>query len=112
MDIRTVYERMNGAGLVRSQIQFSSIWLGKSDRYYSHLLATGRQPSLATLYALLIRLKRIADDLPNAGQAKQTVNELAVALSEHLRKRAVFDNHRRRQTFISSTPALSGPTSP
>lgn len=52
MEINIVFEQMREAGLVNSQMEFSAVWLGRSDRYYSHLIAEQREPGLATLSAL------------------------------------------------------------
>ena len=59
MKIREMYEVMRANGLANSQMEFSRIWLGRSPRYYSHLIAAGREPGLATLCGVSWRLGRM-----------------------------------------------------
>lgn len=59
MKIKEIYEAMHADGLTSSQMEFSRIWLGRSPRYYSHLIAVGREPGLATLCGISWRLKRM-----------------------------------------------------
>lgn len=59
MKIQEVFQVLFDLGLVRSQMEFSRIWLGKSARYYSSLLARQQQPSVGTLTGLLFRLRNI-----------------------------------------------------
>lgn len=59
MKIKEIYEAMYADGLTSSQMEFSRIWLGRSPRYYSHLIAVGREPGLATLCGISWRLNRM-----------------------------------------------------
>ncbi|WP_313664321.1 DUF6626 family protein [Shinella sp.] len=59
MKIKEIYEAMRADGLTSSQMEFSRIWLGRSARYYSHLIAVGREPGLATLCGISWRLNRM-----------------------------------------------------
>ena len=59
MRIKEIYEAMRADGLTSSQMEFSRIWLGRSPRYYSHLIAVGREPGLATLCGISWRLDRM-----------------------------------------------------
>lgn len=61
--INFVYAEMKKLGLIESQNEFSEIFLGKSKRYYSFLLATRREPPLHVLVSLGIRLERLAEQL-------------------------------------------------
>lgn len=67
MRIEEVYQTLNQQGLVRSQMEFSRIWLGKSPRYYSSMLAKQQQPSVGTLTGLLFRLRNVLDHTSEAG---------------------------------------------
>ncbi|KVK54535.1 hypothetical protein BCY90_14875 [Agrobacterium deltaense] len=62
MKIKDIYEALRADGLTSTQIEFSRIWLGRSPRYYSHLIAVGREPGLATLCGISWRLKRMRLD--------------------------------------------------
>lgn len=42
MGLEKYFRELVGAGLAGSQAQFSTVWLGRSYRYYSSLLAHGR----------------------------------------------------------------------
>lgn len=92
MDIQTIYAQLKDAGLVRSQMQFSEVWLGRSPRYYSNLLATKRQPGHATLNHLHVRLAGLADPASDTGELR----ELAANLRQHIDRRAIFDIRRRK----------------
>lgn len=92
MSIHGIYERLKAAGLVRSQMQFSEVWLGRSSRYYSYLRAAGREPGLATLIALHMRLSRIAE-IDNSGNS--VLAELAKAIKCQIEVRAITDVRRR-----------------
>ena len=93
MDIQTIYTQLRDAGLVRSQMQFSEVWLGRSPRYYSNLLATKRQPGHATLNHLHVRLVGIAGPASNAA-ATNELHELASNLRQHIDRRAIIDIRR------------------
>lgn len=67
MRVQEIFEALFDLGLVRSQMEFSRIWLGKSPRYYSSLLARRQQPSVGTLTGLLFRLRNILDHTSDAG---------------------------------------------
>ncbi|WP_373289367.1 DUF6626 family protein [Rhizobium wenxiniae] len=41
MKITLIYESFKEFGLTQSQLEFSRIWLGRSPRYYSHLVSSG-----------------------------------------------------------------------
>ncbi len=97
MEIRFIYEQLYEAGLVRSQMDFSAVWLGRSDRYFSHLLATQREPGLATLSALLIRLERMLMSVSAASTCHAIVAALAAELSANIQRRAICDHRRHRR---------------
>ena len=50
--LKYVYEKLRGAGFVRSQYQFSSEWLERDRSYYSSIRAQGINPTVAT-YTIL-----------------------------------------------------------
>lgn len=95
MDIQTIYAQLKAAGLVRSQMQFSEVWLGRSQRYYSNLLATNRQPGHATLNHLHVMLARLGSGLSNTAAQRQLC-ELADNLRQHIDHRAIIDIRRRK----------------
>lgn len=90
MKIKDIYEDMRIAGLTNSQMEFSRIWLGRSARYYSHLVAVGREPGLATLCGIAWRLKRMQlDEYP-------ALLEFQQQLANEIERRAITDVRRHR----------------
>lgn len=90
MKIKDIYEDMRATGLTNSQMEFSRIWLGRSARYYSHLVAVGREPGLATLLAIAWRLKRM-----RLGEYP-TLLEFQRKLAKEIERRAITDIRRHR----------------
>lgn len=108
MEISKIFELLQAQGVTKSQMEFSRIWLGRSARYYSHLVATGREPGLATLCALNWRLGQIAASLK--GDQRKSLLELQQTLLLYIERRAVTDirPHRPRQSdrqdIVNSMP--------
>ena len=73
MNILEIYKIIFALGLSQSQIEFSEIWLGRSPRYYSHLIASGNEPGVATLVALNNRIVRV---IAEPGTSRDTADEL------------------------------------
>lgn len=94
MKLIEIYSAMHCAGLTTSQMEFSKIWLGRSPRYYSHLLATHREPGLATLCGIAWRLERFAEGLPTE-QAKKLL-ELKQSINAHIAYRSIVDVRGRK----------------
>lgn len=90
MTVKQIYETMLASGLTSSQVEFSRIWLGRSPRYYSHLIATRREPGLATLCGIVWRL----DQMPLSG--KPALLELKQRLGDEIDRRAITDIRRHR----------------
>ena len=93
MKIKDLFETMQLAGLTSSQMAFSSIWLGRSPRYYSHLVATGREPGLATLCGISWRLERMPL------QRYPALLEFKHKLDNEIARRAITDRKRTRRTI-------------
>jgi len=94
MKLIEIYSAMHRAGITKSQIEFSKIWLGRSPRYYSHLLATQREPGLATLCGIAWRLERFAEGVPTE-QAEKLL-ELKHAINAHIAHRSIVDVRGRK----------------
>ena len=90
MKVTDIYEALLTNGFTRSQMEFSRIWLGRSPRYYSHLIAVDREPGLATLCSISWRLKRMRLDDTAA------LLELQQQLANHIERRAITDIRRHR----------------
>lgn len=91
MKVTEIYETLQAAGLVSSQLQFSSIWLGRSPRYYSHLLASQREPGLATLNGVWWRLNSFkSTESANAHRLEGLKLEIAAYIS----RRAITDRQK------------------
>jgi hypothetical protein len=65
MSIENIYNLLRKLNFVESQETFSRIYLGKSNRYYSMLMAANRKPSSAALTHLVSRLKQLVDEEGN-----------------------------------------------
>ncbi|PYE45239.1 hypothetical protein DFI02_102683 [Rhizobium sp. PP-F2F-G20b] len=90
MKIKAIYEAMHADGLTSSQMEFSRIWLGRSPRYYSHLIAVGREPGLATLYGIAWRLRHMRL------HAYPALLEFQQRLADEIERRAITDIRRHR----------------
>lgn len=88
MTVKQIYETMRGTGLTSSQMEFSSIWLGRSPRYYSHLIATQREPGLATLCGIVWRL----DQMQLSGNP--ALLEIKQNIASEIERRAITDIRR------------------
>ncbi|MCM2398742.1 hypothetical protein NBH19_21925 [Rhizobium sp. S95] len=90
MKIKDIYEALRADGLTSSQMEFSRIWLGRSPRYYSHLIAVDREPGLATLCGISWRLKRMRlDNYP-------ALLDFQRQLTREIERRAITDVRRHR----------------
>lgn len=88
MKIKEFYEALRADGLTSSQMEFSRIWLGRSPRYYSHLIAVDREPGLATLCGISWRLNRMRlDNYPALLDFQQK-------LANEIERRAITDVRR------------------
>jgi hypothetical protein len=88
MKVKEIYEAMAAAGLANSQMEFSQIWLGRSPRYYSHLIATQREPGLATLCGIVWRL----DQMSLSGNP--ALLEIKQNIASEIERRAITDVRR------------------
>lgn len=92
MKIKEIYETLCDLKLTDSQMQFSRIWLGRSPRYYSHLVAVGRDPGIATLCGIKWRLDRLQF---NSTAANKPLLELQHRIAQEIELRAITDRRRR-----------------
>lgn len=100
MRVQEIFETLADLGLVRSQMEFSRIWLGKSPRYYSSLLARQQQPSVGTLTGLLFRLRNILAHTSEAG-SRIAIFELIQRLERHVALRVVYSPALRMQATLA-----------
>lgn len=101
MRVLDIYTKLADAGFARSQVEFSEVWLGRSKRYYSHLVAEGREPGLATLIALEGRLRRQAGTQPESSSRNRLL-EMSDELRSVIATRSVVDVRRHRPENPSS----------
>lgn len=94
MDIQDVYRTLQQLGLVRSQIEFSRLWLGKSARYYSSILARQQQPSLGTLTTLQFRLRNTLAHINDPG-AESAIFSSLNRLDKHVILRTIVGRPSR-----------------
>ncbi|WP_108459686.1 DUF6626 family protein [Devosia naphthalenivorans] len=95
MKIQNVYQILQELGLVRSQMEFSRLWLCKSPRYYSSLLARRQEPSIGTLTGLIFRLRNILVHT-NKGGDWSAIFTLIQHLELHVGNRVVMDTALRQ----------------
>lgn len=93
MKISAVFETFRACGLTSSQIDFSTVWLGRSARYYSHLIATHREPGLGTLCGISWRLGRMSL------QRYPAMLDLKQQLEQEIARRAITDRKRARRSI-------------
>lgn len=91
MVVSDVYSALKQERIVGTQAQFSLLFMGKSPRYYSYLLAANREPSIETAYALAVRLDMLAQRLSQMGKHSKAVavGELAVLMHENVKMRSL-----------------------
>lgn len=94
MDVECLYWQFRELGLARSQVEFSQVWLGRSPRYYSHLMAECRQPGLATLTALRWRIARLVAEL-QPSVLRDQLERIEVSLAESIELRSIVDIRTR-----------------
>lgn len=92
MTVKEIYDTMRAAGLANSQMEFSSIWLGRSTRYYSHLIASHREPGLATLNGVLWRIDSFVRSSPAPDAELERLKNLIAA---DIACRAITDRQKR-----------------
>ena len=100
MRIQEIFEVLSDLGLVRSQMEFSRIWLGKSPRYYSSLLTRQQQPSVGTLTGLLFRLRNILVHTRET-EARSAIFTLVQRLEQHVAVRSIAGHTLRRSSRIN-----------
>lgn len=61
MELQEIFDGLRELGLVRTQNDFSVIYLGKSQRYFSFLLSTRRSAPAHVWLSLIQRIERTAD---------------------------------------------------
>lgn len=88
MEIEVIYRTLTKLGLVRSQVEFSRVWLGRSARYYSSMLAGKHRPGLGTLSALLFRLRRVQSTLADP-RTEAAIAEVSDRLERYVALRAI-----------------------
>ncbi|MDQ2106436.1 DUF6626 family protein [Azospirillum isscasi] len=93
------YNILLNVGVCSTQAEFSRNWLGASDRYFSFLLATGRDPHMTALMGLAARLERLTDHLSidtRFTKQAQIFSNLVDEMWDHMRARAVATTPKRR----------------
>ncbi|WP_448189352.1 DUF6626 family protein [Azospirillum sp. sgz301742] len=106
--LKQVYEELVRLGICSSQVEFSRVWLGSSDRYFSNVIATGRQPSVQVLTSLALRLERLAATLTEGNPWSMTVDILrkcADTVWADIDKRSLCRVPRRRTVRSASVLA-------
>ncbi|MBQ0710968.1 MULTISPECIES: DUF6626 family protein [Brucella/Ochrobactrum group] len=94
MKLVEIYAAMHQARLTKSQMEFSTIWLGRSPRYYSYLLATQREPGLATLCGIAWRLEQFLENM-SADHADELL-ELKRSINVDIAHRSIVDVRGRK----------------
>ncbi|MBR5154242.1 MAG: hypothetical protein IKW58_00780 [Alphaproteobacteria bacterium] len=99
--IKKSYQYLKKLGLVKSQHQFSTYYLNKSQHYMSMILCEGRRPAVNTLYNLLQNLN-LTYDLYQEYDKNEVVGRNLISLIERgdkiLNKR-ILGYYRRLEGF-------------
>jgi hypothetical protein len=93
MRIQEVFDILTELGVVQSQMEFSRIWLGKSPRYYSSILARHQQPGIGTLTALAFRLRAVLKHAVNR-ETYRVLSEIREKLEFHIAVRSITNGPR------------------
>lgn len=94
MRLTEMYNKLSSMNLASSQIQFSRVWLGRSPRYYSHLVAEQQEPGLATLVGLHWRIGLvIAHCAPSDTRSDLVLFYRQIAA--HIQHRSITDIRKR-----------------
>lgn len=106
--IHDLYAHLLKEKLTDSQVHFSTVWLDRSPRYYSNLIATQREPGMDTLCALNLRLLSAALNTHD-GDVAMMLLDLKEKVGDEIHRRIFCSLPRRR-----NEPSNSGsiPTAP
>lgn len=102
--IRKIYAEIIELGFVRNQNGFSEIFLGKSKRYYSFLIATEREPPLHVLISLALRLERLAGQLDaHQGWKAEQLKVMAEEIRREVDRRSLLIIPRRHHSALPTS---------
>ena len=101
MNLLQVYITLKHHKLVSNHIAFSIDYLNKGSRYYDHLICSRKQPAVASLLALYMRVNAIATALATSSGSNShaaELNDLASAIWMELERRscALLPANRKR----------------
>lgn len=99
MIVAKIYNIILDLGVCSTQAEFSRDWLGASERYFSFLLATRRDPHMTALMGLAARLECLADRLstdPHLTRQAGILHAIVDEMWDHMRARAVATTPKRR----------------
>lgn len=103
MELKAIFERLRALGLARTQNDFSVIYLGKSQRYFSSLLLTGRSAPAHIWVSLIQRLERVAQVYRKVVPHKaQALYGLAEQARLYIELGAILTAPTRRRTRMLS----------
>jgi hypothetical protein len=77
MGISEIYHLLLEFGVINTQAEFSELFLGRSPRYLSYLLATQSEPPAEVYIALALRLDRLAREWMNLPHLRSRGEKLA-----------------------------------
>ena len=113
MFIVEIYNIVRGLNLVESQYEFSEEWLGRCRTYYSAIVSAKREPSIAALTTLKLRLNAVLRQTsPKPAEVaysaeeermRRTLEQLIRTLENVIEQRCVAEMSRRT---AAKAPAL------
>lgn len=85
--ISEIYMSMRLLGIVNTQEQFSTEWLGKSPRYYSAIKAMKREPGFDGLTRLALRLDDFLTQMPLNDERSKRSRQLFARMRDRVWRR-------------------------
>lgn len=97
--LHEIYRILTSLGIAKSGNQFSRELLGRSDRLYSWILATGHAPALDVMVGLYSRLDDLCEKAQKEGDANRAkiLDGLTTRLWDTIREKSLTKGPNRRK---------------
>ena len=112
--LHEIYRVLKSLGIAKSGNQFSRELLGRSDRLYSWILATGHAPALDVMVGLYSRLDDLCESAEKDGDANKAkiLDALTKRLWDTIRQESLTKGPNRRKKPQNTDGAWEGTSCP
>jgi hypothetical protein len=112
--LHEIYKILTALGIAKSGNQFSRELLGRSDRLYSWILATGRAPALDVMLGLYLRLDDLCENAQKDGDANRAkiLDGLTTRLWDTIREESLAKGPNRRKKPQNTDGVWEGTSHP